>query len=106
MDSTACAGRRAALIGPTCRGQRVTLGRYHWGGAVGLVGQYLWTEPRSTSGHYYRESKGSRLGAPGWAPRLVRNKSLGGFRGLVRNIPSREGRSGSAGPTGRRSSEV
>lgn len=33
-----------------CRGQRVTFGLYHLGGAVGLIGQYLWTQPRNMSG--------------------------------------------------------
>lgn len=39
-DSTTCVERRAALDGPTCRGQKVTFSRYHLGGAVALIGQY------------------------------------------------------------------
>lgn len=93
-------------LGPACRGQRVTLGWYQLGGAVRLIGQYYWPETRVTSRRYYPESKGSRQGASGWAPSLVRTESLGRFRRLVRNIPLEEGRSDSAGPTNRRSSGV
>lgn len=70
-DSTTCVERRAALVGPTCSGQKVIFGRYHLGGAVALIGQYHWTEPKGTSGQYYPESKGSQS-TPGWTPGLVR----------------------------------
>lgn len=77
------------------------MGWYQLGGAVRLIGQYHWTEPRVTSRQYYPESKGSRQGASGWARNLVQTESLSRFRRLVRNIPPGEGLSDSAGQTNR-----
>lgn len=64
LDSTTDVGRSAALVSRACGGQRVTFGRHPWGGAVGLVGQDRWTEPRARPG---KTTQGQR--AVGRVPR-------------------------------------
>jgi hypothetical protein len=76
-DSTTCVEQRTPLVGPTCRGQGVTFGRYHLGGALGLARQCYWIEPRPRPVIYYPKSQGSRHGVLEWVARLVRTYHFG-----------------------------